>query len=324
MEYYITERISSSDDFAKSLEYIIPGSTISVKSKSDKFLSLANGFLCEGFYLGHNLTENLDSIEIQNSQSCIFSIPSKGNYTIRLSHQLSHTCSPQTGGLILPTESIRYSGSLEEINDLMLITRYEELKPILESKYNIHSIKEESYAVDKRNEKTKVLFSLIVNNLQVLNLYPHLRESLHFKLSIKEVAKILLSEIIADISKVDFDLWRSPDPAILKKAEELMAANPEELFSIHQIADKVCTSPRNLQLTFKKYRDYSPMQFLRERKLNRARAFLIDPGSDTSVKKAAFDSGFLNLSSFSRHYHRLFGELPSETLQSAKRRAGTF
>ena len=245
MENYITERIDSTDDYAKSLGYLIPGSTISAKSNSDIFLSLANGFLCEGFYLGHNLTKNLDYIDIKDSQSCIFSIPSKGNYTISLSNQLSYNCCSQMGGLIMPTDSIRYSGLIDEINDLILIISYKELKPILESKYNIHRIKKNSFALEKRNEKVQLLINHISNNLKLINLFPHLGESLHLKLSIKEVSKILISELIADFLNVDFDLRYSPDPAVLKKAEELMAANPEKLFSIHHIADKVSTSPRN-------------------------------------------------------------------------------
>ena len=319
--FYITENLDSTDDYSKSLEYIVPGSAFSTKSKSDRFRSSANGLLSEGFYLGHNLTENIDYIEIENSNSCIFSIPSKGKYSISLCHKPFHTCNPETGSLLLPTDSIRYSAITDIIDDLIIIISYDQLEPILKRNYNIHSIKEEGFNINIRSEKVQVLYSLIINNLRVLKLYPHLRESLHLKSSVKEVAKIFLTELIADFLNVNVDLWHSPDSVFVKKAEELMAANPERYFSIHQIADKVSTSPRNLQISFKKHRDYSPMQFLRERKLKRAWSFLIDPRSETSVKKTAYDSGFLNLSSFSRHYQKLFGELPSETLQSAKRAA---
>ncbi|WP_282035782.1 helix-turn-helix domain-containing protein [Saccharicrinis aurantiacus] len=156
----------------------------------------------------------------------------------------------------------------------------------------------------------------MINNIQLLKMYPHLREAFHFKGSIKEVAKLLLAELIADSLNIKPKLNNKTDSVIVKKAEELIDANPEKFYRIQQIADCISTTPRNLQLAFKKHRDYSPMQFLKERKLNKARLLLINPASHTMIKQIAYDSGFLNLSSFSKCYKELFGECPSETLHN--------
>ena len=103
----------------------------------------------------------------------------------------------------------------------------------------------------------------------------------------------------------------------VKKAEELMDAQAEEIFSVQEIANMVSTTPRNLQLSFKKHRNYTPMKFLRERKLLKSRLLLIDGNSDTLVKKVAFETGFRNVSNFTIHYRNMFGELPSETLKKS-------
>lgn len=316
--YYLTEQTTSTDDFSKSFEYIITGSTITSRKKSDKFHSIGNGLLSEGFYLGHNLTTHLAYINVQNSNSCILSIPTKGEYSTRLSGKNFNTCTPETGSLFLPTDSILYTTNLEVIDDLIIIVSYEQLKPILENNYNIGRIAQEGFSIEKKSEKVQIIYNLITNKLQALKFYPHLRDSLHLKASIKEIAKLFLAELIADSLKIEFKKINSPDSGLVKKAEELMEANPEKFFSIQQIANDVLTSPRNLQLVFKKHRGYTPMQFLKERKLQRARLLLFNAEPYSSIKKVAIESGFLNMSTFSKYYQQLFGELPSETLHNAK------
>jgi len=317
--YYLTEQTFSTDDFSKSFEYLISGSTIETIEKSDNFRSFGDGLISEGFYLGHNFIENTAAIEIQNSNSCILSIPSKGKYSTRLSHKPFNTCNPETGSLFLPTDSIHYSTNEDAVDDLMIIISYDQIAPLLEKNYNILNIREDGFTLEKRSEKFQVIYNLINNNLQALKYYPHLRETQHLKSSIKEIAKLFMTELIADSLNVDLKLWSSPDSLLVKKAEDLMAANPEKFFYIHEIADTVSTSVRNLQLSFKKHRNYSPMHFLRERKLHRAWSLLINPDPDTLIKNIAYDSGFINMSSFSKYYQELFGELPSETFQKAKK-----
>lgn len=316
--YYITERTSSIDSFSKSFEYIITGSSIRSREMSDKFRSVGDGLLSKGFYLGQNLTEYIAEIEIQNSNSCILSIPSKGEYSTRISNKPFKKCTPESGSLFMPAESIHYLTDVNAVEDLMVIINYDQLAPILEKNYNINSVKRNGFDIEITYNKVKVVYDLIINNLQVLRLYPHLRESLHFKSSIKEIVKVFLAELIADSLNASFKLYSSPDSFIVKNAEELIEANPEIYFSIQEIADQVNTSTRNLQLAFRKHRGHSPMQFLKERKLYKSRSFLMNPDSDTTIKKIAYDSGFLNLSSFSNYYQQLFGELPSETLAKAK------
>jgi AraC-like DNA-binding protein len=314
---YLTDQTTSIDDYSKSLEYIIHNATVKSKVQSEKFYSIGDGIVSKGFYLGQNLTKNLAEIELHGSNSCILSVPSEGQYETRLSQKFFKTNTPASGSIFLPTDSLQYLTSNDIVVDLMIIIEYEQLIPQLEKNYHLRNIKGDSVELDFRNPKVQVVYDLITNNLKLLKLYPQLQDSLNFKASIKETAKLILTELIASSFNIDLKLKESPESTLVRKAEELMDANPEEYYSIQQIADMVATSPRNLQLAFKKHRSYSPMQFLKERKLYKARTLLLNGDSDTLVKKIAIDSGFLNLSSFSKYYQELFRELPSDTLKDS-------
>ena len=312
---YLTEEAFTTDDFSSSLEYLIPDSHVSTKEQSDKFYSVGRGLLSKGFYFGENLTKKIAEIEVRNSNACILTIPTTGKYSVRLSNMSFSESNPETGSLILPTDRLYYSTNSDEINDLMIFLSFDQIRLLLEKNYNIRSIMADGFIMDKRSEKYYAIQNFIITNLELLKRYPHLKKSFHFKSSLTEVIKLLLSEIIADSLNVNFKLHKSVDSKLVKKAEALMDAHPEKFFSIAEIADKISTSPRNLQLSFKKYRRYTPMQFLKERKLHKSRLLLINGDSDTLIKKVAFESGFRNLSSFAVHYKNMFGELPSETLK---------
>jgi AraC-like DNA-binding protein len=55
------------------------------------------------------------------------------------------------------------------------------------------------------------------------------------------------------------------------------------------------------------------------RKLHLARRRLVRPGNPVRpVAEAAIHAGFAHLGRFSEYYHRLFGELPGQTLTRAR------
>ncbi len=316
--YILTEYTDSAEQFSKSLEFLLPGSMVKSKVLSNNFSSEGHGVLSKGFYLGNNKTKNLAELEIISLRSCVFSIPLKGNYTTYVSNKLFNICTPERGCLFLPVDSIKYSTESRLVDDLILIISYHEIESLLLKNYNIKSVDESSIVMNRSNSKVKLIYNLILNKMRALKCYPHLGESLHFMSSVKEVAKLFLTEIIADSMQVEIKQKVSPDIKFLKNVEMLIDANPEIYFSIHEIAEKVNTSPRNLQLIFRKHRNYTPMQFLKERKLHKARLAIVNSNGESLLKQIAHNSGFTNMSSFSRDYRNLFGELPSLTVELAR------
>jgi transcriptional regulator GlxA family with amidase domain len=71
---------------------------------------------------------------------------------------------------------------------------------------------------------------------------------------------------------------------------------------------------RTLQINFKRYRNMTPMEYLRNARLDRARDLLM---SGIQVSDAASDSGFAHQGRFAARYRARFGESPSITLRRA-------
>ena len=73
-------------------------------------------------------------------------------------------------------------------------------------------------------------------------------------------------------------------------------------------------SVRALHYAFRQNRARTPGEFVRERRLDRARDLLADAASRT-VTEVAMDCGFNPMGDFSAAYRRRFGETPSQTLR---------
>ncbi len=108
-------------------------------------------------------------------------------------------------------------------------------------------------------------------------------------------------------------------PHQVRRAEEFIQANWHQAITIEQLANVTGVSARSLFKAFQQHRGYSPHQFAKRTRLERARAILYAPDSTTSVTAAAFACGFANLGHFARDYRKAFGELPSAALASRPR-----
>ena len=146
--------------------------------------------------------------------------------------------------------------------------------------------------------------------------FPGLRESLLLKSNIEELSALYITDLIAEALNIPYIFKNiSPDLEIVLKAEKFIGENPDKYFTIGEITDDTFTSPRNLQLSFKKHRTYSPMQFLKERKFRKARKLILNSLPEATIKSIVLSAGILDINRFSKHYKQLYGELPSKTLK---------
>lgn len=119
--------------------------------------------------------------------------------------------------------------------------------------------------------------------------------------------------------KLNADRRVQVSPAVVYRAEEYMMAHLTEPITISDML-KACNCSRSaLFLAFQKTRGYSPMEYIAEQRLQRAREKLLQPYSHHSVSRVAQDHGFRNFGRFSQIYKKRFGENPSETLQRGRR-----
>jgi AraC-like DNA-binding protein len=102
-------------------------------------------------------------------------------------------------------------------------------------------------------------------------------------------------------------------PRPLRRALEYIDANLGEHLTMADIAAAAGCSARTVADAFHAHLDIAPMTHVRQRRLERTRAELLN-GTD-SVTTIATRWGFTHLGRFALSYSQQFGELPSDTLR---------
>jgi len=105
-------------------------------------------------------------------------------------------------------------------------------------------------------------------------------------------------------------------PRYVRKAEEYLRNHVREEVTIDDLAKVTCVSTRSLFYGFRRWRDTTPMAYLKKLRLDIARDALRSAArSGLSVTDIATSVGFFHLSRFSSEYKARFGEPPSVTLR---------
>jgi len=103
-------------------------------------------------------------------------------------------------------------------------------------------------------------------------------------------------------------------PRHVHKVEEFLREHVNEPICADQLALLAGVSLRSLYAGFKEYCGVSPMQYLRNLRLDGARMTL-STEPDANVASIAMQWGFSHLGRFSMEYKQRFGESPSESLR---------
>jgi AraC-like DNA-binding protein len=109
-------------------------------------------------------------------------------------------------------------------------------------------------------------------------------------------------------------------PSAVRRVEEFIEANWDQPIDIQAMSTVAQVSARSLFRQFSKDRGYSPADFAKRIRLNRARELLEQSPEGASVTQIALKCGFQNPGHFARDFRLTFGELPSETLKKSARR----
>jgi AraC-like DNA-binding protein len=115
--------------------------------------------------------------------------------------------------------------------------------------------------------------------------------------------------------KLQAYVLKTVSPAFVKRAEAFIEAHCSEPLELLEIANAVGVSSRTLRDGFQHFKGVSPMQFVRQLRLKRARDALREAPSDMRVAQIALDCGFTHLGRFAVAYKEVFGESPSDTLR---------
>ncbi|HVY81601.1 MAG TPA: helix-turn-helix transcriptional regulator, partial [Steroidobacteraceae bacterium] len=113
-----------------------------------------------------------------------------------------------------------------------------------------------------------------------------------------------------------FDRVTADAPCYVKRAEEFIHKHARGPVTISDLVSAAGASARSLYGGFKRWRNTTPMSYLRRVRLDLARKELQRIAREGgNITQAAGNCGYEHLSRFSKDYRARFGESPSETLR---------
>src|SRR5262249_48938639 len=108
--------------------------------------------------------------------------------------------------------------------------------------------------------------------------------------------------------------WSSNRERLVRRADDYMRACLGEPLSMFDLCREFGVSERTLHYAFQEVRGMSPMAYFRAFRLNAVRQELKTAPDTATVHEIAQRWGFWHTGEFAAAYRRLFGELPSQTL----------
>lgn len=133
----------------------------------------------------------------------------------------------------------------------------------------------------------------------------------------RDALDLLLAEaVLAAFEPMPDGHVPGPRATSVERAKTFMHARFDRQLTVPEIAGAADVSVRTLQETFQRHEGCTPMAFLREIRLEKARLGLQLADPDTSsVAAVAISCGFRHMGRFSGAYREEFGEYPGETLR---------
>jgi AraC family ethanolamine operon transcriptional activator len=109
--------------------------------------------------------------------------------------------------------------------------------------------------------------------------------------------------------------WSGSRERLVRRADDYMRAGLGEPLSLLDLCRELGVSERTLHYAFQQVRGLSPMAYFKASRLNAVRQELkATPAGTATVREIARRWGFGHTGEFAAAYRRLFGELPSQTL----------
>ncbi len=131
-----------------------------------------------------------------------------------------------------------------------------------------------------------------------------------------QVERLLLDLLVdGHASTAAAALRADPAPAFVRRAQEYVDAHFVQPLQLADLARAAGVPERTLRDGFLRFRGVSPMQYLRQIRLDKARERLRGAPPGLRIADVALDCGFTHLGRFALAYRERFGELPSGTVE---------
>ncbi|HUH88290.1 MAG TPA: helix-turn-helix transcriptional regulator, partial [Pusillimonas sp.] len=150
--------------------------------------------------------------------------------------------------------------------------------------------------------------------------HPSATSGLKIRLAEAALMRHLLCAQSLSLHERHLGLEAEQAPRRLQRAREYIEAHLQDDICLADIAQYSGTSERSLSRMCRLQYGTSPMQLLRELRLDRIRLELANPRADAQVSEVAMRWGYTHLGRFAAAYRQRFGEAPSQTLEASRAR----
>lgn len=213
------------------------------------------------------------------------------------------TCSEQFGVAALKLSQVQLIGTLSQLLDRPII------RPITFS----HEICATSSAA-------RTLLSLAQVASQPVEGAPFLSPSSPAAASFSETLSIFILENFQhSYSDVLSNAVRTVRPSYIMRATDFMRMKADHPLTLQEISDAADISVRALHYGFKQFLGMSPMEYLRQIRLEGAYDDLLNAPANVSIAEIARKWGFVTPRRFALHCKRSYGRTPSEIRLTANR-----
>ena len=107
-------------------------------------------------------------------------------------------------------------------------------------------------------------------------------------------------------------------PRDLKKAVDRLEAEPSRSWTLDDLATVSGVARRTLHKRFRRFLSCTPMEFLRDLRLDRVRQDLLEASPGANITEVAMRWGLTHLGRFAARYRERYGESPSATLRRGR------
>ena len=104
-------------------------------------------------------------------------------------------------------------------------------------------------------------------------------------------------------------------PAYIRQAKQYLDENLQSEISIDELSQACGVAQRTLQKSFMQFLHQTTLEYLRERRLQKIHAELLQADKRINVTDVLMRNGINSIGHFSKHYKNRFGCLPSQTLK---------
>jgi len=136
---------------------------------------------------------------------------------------------------------------------------------------------------------------------------------------VQDMVTLLLDAIVSAVQRPSPRPYSSKRVYLVKQAEALVRANPQQPLTLAVLCQALRTSERTLIYSFQDVFDMSPMAYFKAQRLNGVhRQLKAANPTEARVKEIALQWGFTHMGHFSQDYKMMFNESPSQTLRRSR------